>query len=176
MSHYIACKHQFDGTCCPCSLWPDASTVQPALLCSSVRGIAASLATSDSTVVWVPEADASTSSTGTWVPVSKACFLPKHEEPSSLVINAARRAGLAIPDMPAHIVEVCPSYVLLCVILGSVVQLTWQRTVCMSKENGACLSDFEQQMPSLPPWLVRTACHKNSHVIICMKFIIAPSM
>ena len=67
--------------------------------------------------LWVPRAECTpgsdnrasdVASPGRWVSILEACFLSSLEasSPSKVVISVARRAGLNIPSVPSHILQV----------------------------------------------------------------------
>lgn len=68
-----------------------------------------------SKVLRVPRADCTPGSNrwasylfgpGKWISILDACFLLSPLEASKVVVNVARRAGLNIPDVPSHVLQV----------------------------------------------------------------------
>ena len=93
-------------------LWPTAHSFQPRLLDSVTSETVEQLVDHRCKVLWAFAADVSSrssimsyvSGSGKWVAPSEACLVqPSDQLASAVIINVARRAGLHIPDVPAHV-------------------------------------------------------------------------
>lgn len=41
-----------------------------------------------------------------WVGIADACFGPQDFELTPVIVNVAKKAGLLVPDLPAHVLKV----------------------------------------------------------------------
>jgi len=87
-------------------LWPSLEGLHPYELHPVVPAAIACLLANNSQVLWVPTTGIDQKRGVQWVGAADACFVPQDTELPPVIVSVAKKAGLLVPDLPAHVQKV----------------------------------------------------------------------